>query len=122
MDIQQKPQLIGEHIELRRTRGGEQKAYIAGTRIGVDTIYVCHELQGMTPEVILEAYPHLSLARIHAALTYYFDHPEEIRDQLRQQHEFADELERQQGATKFSRLRDALFGVKGGENGDPASS
>jgi hypothetical protein len=82
----------------------------------VDTIYVCHELQGMTPDEILEAYPHLTLSQIHAALAYYFDHPEEIRAGLKRDQDFADELEAEQGATKLSTLRDALFGrYKAGE-------
>ncbi|MDX1946386.1 MAG: hypothetical protein SFU86_13375 [Pirellulaceae bacterium] len=29
-----------------------------------------------------EAYPHLSLAQIHAALAYYYDHQQEIDQQI----------------------------------------
>jgi hypothetical protein len=33
----------------------------------------------MTPDEIVEAHPHLTLADVHAALAYYFDHLEAIR-------------------------------------------
>lgn len=33
---------------------------------------------GATPDELLRAYPHLELAQIHDALSYYFDHKEEI--------------------------------------------
>jgi uncharacterized protein (DUF433 family) len=33
---------------------------------------------GETPEEILEKYPHLTLAQVYDALSYYYDHQEEI--------------------------------------------
>ena len=122
MGIRHNEPVIGAHIELRPTRGGEQKPYIVGTRIGVDTIYVCHELQGMTPDAIVEAYPHLNLAQVHSALAYYYDHSDEVRDQLKRDREFADRLEAEQGTTRFTAVRDALLGNKDGGNGNPVSS
>ena len=38
--------------------------------------------RGWSAEEIARQYRHLSLAEIHAALTYYFDHREEIEDEL----------------------------------------
>ncbi|MCH8923052.1 MAG: hypothetical protein IIA67_07890 [Planctomycetes bacterium] len=35
-------------------------------------------------------YPHISLAQVHAALAYYFDHREEIRGQMKADAEFID--------------------------------
>jgi hypothetical protein len=37
----------------------------------------CHQ-EGCTPEQILEKYPDLTLAQVHAALTYYYDNLEQI--------------------------------------------
>jgi uncharacterized protein (DUF433 family) len=34
--------------------------------------------RGLGPEDIVRHYPYLSLAEVHAAMTYYHDHPEEI--------------------------------------------
>lgn len=56
-----------------------QRAVIAGTDIKVSQIATEHEHLGMTPDEIVEAHPHLTLADVHAALTYFYDHPDEIR-------------------------------------------
>jgi uncharacterized protein (DUF433 family) len=37
-----------------------------------------HKLQGMTPEELVAEFPHLTLASVHDALSYYYDHREEI--------------------------------------------
>jgi uncharacterized protein (DUF433 family) len=56
-------------------RGG--KACIDDTRIAVVDI-VALLRAGKVPHEMLEAYPSLSLAQIHAALSYYYENPEEI--------------------------------------------
>jgi uncharacterized protein (DUF433 family) len=53
------------------------KACIDGTRIRVMDV-VSLQRQGYTPERMREAYPSLNLAQIHAALSYSYEHPEEI--------------------------------------------
>lgn len=53
------------------------KACIDGTRIRVMDI-VSLKRQGCPPERMLEAYPSLNLAQIYAALSYSYEHPEEI--------------------------------------------
>ena len=50
-------------IELRPNRSGQQRAYIAGTRVRVQDIYALAEVQGRSPDEIVEALPHLSLRR-----------------------------------------------------------
>jgi uncharacterized protein (DUF433 family) len=52
---------------------------VFGTDIKVSQIASEVEHLGMTPDDIVEAHPHLTLADVHAALTYYFDHLEAIR-------------------------------------------
>jgi uncharacterized protein (DUF433 family) len=56
-------------------RGG--KACIDQTRICVNNVVFLHR-EGKTPEQILIEYPDLNLAQVHAALTYYYDHRDEI--------------------------------------------
>jgi uncharacterized protein (DUF433 family) len=51
-------------------------ARIAGSRSRVSQIVVDH--RQMSPEQIVEQYPHLTLADVHAALTYYYDHQAQI--------------------------------------------
>jgi hypothetical protein len=50
----------------------------------VQDIYVDAEVHGKTPDEIAASLPHLSLAQIHAALSYYFDHRDEILAEIRE--------------------------------------
>ena len=54
------------------------KPRIAGHRIRVMDIVTWHEKRGLSPDEILDLYPGLTLADVYAALTYYFDHQDEI--------------------------------------------
>jgi uncharacterized protein (DUF433 family) len=71
------------HIEIKpEVCGG--KPCIAGTRIRVQDIYVWHSLQGQ------------SLGDVFAALAYYWDHQEEISQQMREETAFMEDLKRKQ--------------------------
>jgi uncharacterized protein (DUF433 family) len=64
------------HIDkVEGVRGGRAK--IIGTRIPVWIIAGCLDM-GQTPEEILQSYPQLSMGKIHDAISYYYDHLEEI--------------------------------------------
>lgn len=93
------------------------KAYIAGTRISVQDIYVAHELAGRTPDEIVAAYPHLTLSQVYAALSYCFDHLAEIREQLRSDSAFVEEMKTLTGLGPLARK----LGRKDG-NGDHVPS
>src|SRR5438105_11596759 len=58
------------------------RACIAGHRIRVADIVVWHDHRGYTPDEIVGFFPGLTLADIHAALAYYFDHRQEIEEDL----------------------------------------
>ncbi|MFO0912659.1 MAG: DUF433 domain-containing protein [Pirellulales bacterium] len=66
------------HIELRPNRDGQLRAYIVGTRVRVQDIVSDYERHGLSPEQIAREHPHISLAQIHAALAFYFDHRDEV--------------------------------------------
>lgn len=86
--------VIREHIDATPgICGGRPR--IAGHRIRVMDIVVLHEQLGLSPDEIVSAYPSLTLADIHAALAYYFDHREEIQEDLARDRELASELARQ---------------------------
>jgi uncharacterized protein (DUF433 family) len=97
------------------------KPCIAGTRIRVWDIHVLHNIEGRRPEEIVAAFPHISVADIHAALAYYYDNREVIDREMREAEEFALRLQAEQGPTRFSQLRDKLR-AGGDGNGDPVSS
>jgi uncharacterized protein (DUF433 family) len=62
---------------------------IAGHRIRVVDIVVWHEKRGYAPDEIVGMFPGLTLADVHAALAYYFDHQEEIETDWRQGDQWA---------------------------------
>jgi len=67
------------------------KPRIAGHRISVQNIVVWHEHLGMSVDEIAQQYD-LKLSEVHAALAYYFDHVDEINDQIRKDDEFVVEM------------------------------
>ena len=54
---------------------------IEGTRISVRAIAGYYQM-GMTVDEILTALPHLRPSQVHSALAYYFDHQQEIDQDL----------------------------------------
>ena len=80
-----------EHIEITPGICGG-KPRIAGHRIRVQDMVIWHEHLGMSPDEIVYHHPSITLADVYAALTYYYDHLEEIRQQIRESEEFAKEL------------------------------
>lgn len=72
------------------TCGG--RARIAGHRVRVQDVVIWYEYQGMTPDEIVSHIPSITLADVHSALAYYFDHVQEIQDEMRADREYADEF------------------------------
>jgi uncharacterized protein (DUF433 family) len=70
------------------------KPRIAGHRIRVQDIVVWHEQQGWSPDEIVSHYPQLSLSKVYAALAYYHDHREEIRQEMRDDEAFVEEFKK----------------------------
>jgi len=62
---------------------------IEGTRITVRTVVIAALFHGQSPEQLLQHYPHLSLAAIYDALSYYYDH-REVLDREIAEHEALD--------------------------------
>lgn len=56
---------------------------LEGTRIRVSDIVVAFEHRGWSPEEIVREFPSLHIQDIHAALTYYYERPHEIREEIR---------------------------------------
>ena len=67
------------------------RARIAGTRIRVQDIVAWTEL-GRSPDELVTAYPHITLADVYAALAHYHDHREEIDRQMREDEAFVEEF------------------------------
>ena len=88
---------LTNHIEIRKSRSGDNRAFIAGTRVRVQDIYVDAEVYGKTPEQIVASIPHLTLAQVHAALAYYFDNREAVLDEIRKDEDFVAKMRASKG-------------------------
>lgn len=75
---------------------------IAGTRIRVSHIVHRYERERQSPDEIVQAYPHLTLAQVHAALAYYYSHRELIDKEIAS----SDELFLRAGQIYASKLSD----------------
>ncbi len=77
-----RPTIQTEHPHIVRVEGifgGEP--IIKGTGISVRTIVERTRLRD-TPEQIVDDYPHLTLAQVYDALSYYYEHPQEIEQYI----------------------------------------
>jgi len=90
--------IVGEYIvSTPGTCSGEPR--IAGTRIKVRHVYTWVELQGLTVAEVVANYPQLSRAAVHAALAYYWAHPDEIHAAIAAEGQFVTELKAKAGTS-----------------------
>ena len=69
------------------------KPHIAGHRIRVIDVAIWHEKLGLSADTIASKYD-LSLAEVHAAMAYYFDHRAELEAELQADEAFVAEMKR----------------------------
>ncbi|NJL53478.1 MAG: DUF433 domain-containing protein [Hydrococcus sp. SU_1_0] len=84
--------VITEHIEITADVCGG-KPRIAGHRIKVQDIVIWHEKMGMSPDEIVSSYFTINLSDVYAALAYYHDHLEEIRQHIKEDEQYVEELQ-----------------------------
>jgi uncharacterized protein (DUF433 family) len=98
------PLIEKQHIEATPgTCGGKPR--IAGHRVRVQDIVLWSE-HGQSPEEITRHIPSITLADVHAALAYYYDHQEQIDADLRAEQAFAARAKADAGPGLIGRLRD----------------
>ena len=83
---------IDRIVKTNEVCGG--RACIAGHRVRVQDIVNLYEHQGMTPDEIVSHFPTVTLADVHTALAYYFDHLQEIQEEMRADLAYAEEFRR----------------------------
>jgi uncharacterized protein (DUF433 family) len=71
---------------------GQGVAWIAGTKAKVTEIVLDKIAYGWSPEEIHFQHPHLSLAQIHGALTYYYENQPHLDAQIRHRLEESGKL------------------------------
>lgn len=84
--------VLENHVNVNpKIRRGKPR--INGTRITVDDVVVMHLRMGQALAEIAGRYD-LSLAAVHAAMAYYYDHKAEIDERIRQDKAYAEAFER----------------------------
>jgi uncharacterized protein (DUF433 family) len=99
--------ILVSHIESKPDVCGGRPC-VAGTRIRVQDVYSWHESEGVSADEIVSRFPQLTLADVYAALSYYWDHHEEIRRQIEGDQLFIEEMKR----ANPSRLPRKLIGTE----------
>ena len=97
--------MVQQHIQIDPST---RKPYVSGTGIRVWDVYVLYERQGRTPDEIVAAYPHLTLADVHAALAYYWDNKDAIDQQMKEANEFVEQLKALSGPGPLARKLAAM--------------
>ncbi|MEB3212666.1 MAG: DUF433 domain-containing protein [Leptolyngbyaceae bacterium] len=95
--------IISDHIQITPGICGG-KPRIAGHRIRVQDIVIWYEHLKMSPNEIVYHYPSITLADVHAALAYYYDHFDDIRQDI----QASEALGRQMSAKTPSILKQKL--------------
>lgn len=65
---------------------------ITGTRVKVWLVALDHIGRGWDTREIHRQYPHLSLAQIHSALAYYYDHKAEMDADIERREQNVEEM------------------------------
>lgn len=69
---------------------------IEGTRVRVMDVVEKYEFLGYSPDQISAAF-HISVSQVFSALSYYHEHPDEIREEIREHSEAIQELRKGNG-------------------------
>ncbi|HMG73240.1 MAG TPA: DUF433 domain-containing protein [Pyrinomonadaceae bacterium] len=70
--------------------------WITGANTKVVEVVLDKMAHNSNPEEIHEQYPHLSLAQIHAALSYYYEHQAEVDADIERRDRYVENLRAQQ--------------------------
>jgi len=93
------------------TCGGKPR--IDGHRIKVEHIAICYERLGMSPDEIVISHPTITLAQVHAALAYYFEHKDEIDADVEAGLRFAEEMKAKSPPSRLQQLLEARKAADG---------
>ncbi len=88
-------------VQTSEIAGGKPR--IEGHRITVQNVVVWHEQMGYSIEEIASMYE-LTLAQVHSALAYYFDHKYEIDQSIAESEAFVEEMRQKTPSLLAQRL------------------
>lgn len=73
-------------------KGKETVPVLQGTRVRILDIGIESEYLGKSPDEIVRAHPKLTLAQVHEALAYFYQHIREMREKLKRDQTFVERL------------------------------
>ena len=82
-----------EHIGLNKAK----VPVILGSTMKVIELALAHLAYGWSPEELHFQFPHLTLGQIYSALAYYWDHREELDEDIENRLSFVDQFRRSLG-------------------------
>jgi len=97
--------VVASHIEI----DDQGVAWITGANTKVIEVVLDKIAYGWSPEEMHFQHPYLSLAQIHAALSYYYEHQEELDSEIARRHA---EVEKMAAEPADSPLRRKLLNLK----------
>jgi uncharacterized protein (DUF433 family) len=97
--------VVASHIEI----DDQGVAWITGANTKVIEVVLDKIAYGWSPEEMHFQHPYLSLAQIHAALSYYYEHQKELDSDIARRHA---EVEKMAAESADSPLRRKLLNLK----------
>jgi len=76
--------------------------WISGANTKVVEVVLDKMAYGWSPEEMHRQHPHLSMAQIHAALSYYYEHQDEVDADIERRNRYVEEM-RAQNTNPFTR-------------------
>ena len=86
-----------EHVVLNKA----DIPVIFGSTMKVTELVLAHLAYGWSPEELHFQYPHITLGQIYSALAYYWDHREELDEDIENRLAFVSEFEKKFGASSL---------------------
>jgi uncharacterized protein (DUF433 family) len=83
--------------------------WITGANTKVVEVVLDKMAHGWSPEEMHRQHPHLSMAQIHSALAYYYEHQDEVDADIERRYRYVEKLKAQQ---PDSPLRQRLQSLK----------
>lgn len=80
---------------------GDGVAWVVGSNVKVVEVVLDKQAHGSSVEEMHFQFPHLSMAQIHAALSWYHDHKSAMDGEILQRSECVDEIAAQQDDSGF---------------------
>jgi uncharacterized protein (DUF433 family) len=68
---------------------------VAGTRVRIVDIAIEYEYLNHSPDEIINAHPHLKLEQVQDALSYYYEHRDEMDTKIKEDKQFIEKLTEQ---------------------------